>query len=186
LTTLVESSDQTAVQLGSTPSLNPVGTVTIDNDEEWFGWRFTGVAVGNAASITSASFDPDATEVDSDVSMYVISEDNCAAFTTAINNVKNRTTYAAFVDETAASASANDCTTDIQTLVNRAGWASGNAIGISAVAFDPGGDDFSVDGTGGVLTIEFTGGGGGGTTGGGAGAGNMLVNAIRVGTKIKI
>lgn len=111
------------------------------NDEYTAGARFLNVTVPNGATISSATFKltPQATyNAGSNVIKYWVSAqaaDNPGTFTTTGGNLNStnrpRTTAAATWTQTSVTvnvAQSVDITSVIQEIVNRAGWASGNAI----------------------------------------------------------
>jgi hypothetical protein len=111
------------------------------NDEWSVGARFTGVSVANGATISSASFSmkAQATYSSPGTISYLVSghaSDNSTAFTVSggLLNTTNRprtTAVSAAWDKTVTVSGTRysiDVTSVVQELVNRAGWASGNAM----------------------------------------------------------
>lgn len=113
-------------------------------DEWWTGNRFTGVTIPNAATINSASLIYTCAgtyNASPNVVALVVAahaSDNSGALATTggdLNNTTRPQTTAASGTWTQTSITLNteysiDITSVIQEIVNRAGWASGNAITI--------------------------------------------------------
>jgi hypothetical protein len=109
------------------------------------GMRFRNVAIPNGASITSAviQFTASSTATSGTTQLTFAGEavDNSAAFSTARNTVASRPRTTATVAWTPAAWTAYasgaaqrtpELAPLIQEIVNRPGWASGNALGIIA------------------------------------------------------
>lgn len=152
------------------------------NDEYSAACRFTGVTIPQGATITSASFSMRGNSTynaSPNVIKFHVScqaADNAAALSTASGNL-NSTTRARTTADTAwtqtsvtgGSRSSVDITTAVQEVINRAGWASGNAL---VVLVDTHADttagewqDYDAYNTGGAtngpkLDIDYTVGGG--------------------------
>jgi parallel beta helix pectate lyase-like protein/K319-like protein len=107
------------------------------------GLRFTNVTVPPGATITSAYIQFEADETQSEVTNLTLkgqAADNAATFTTVSGNVsaRPRTTAAAswspvpwtLVGEAGVNQRTPELKTVIQEIVNRPGWASGNALAI--------------------------------------------------------
>lgn len=101
----------------------------------WLGFRWPSVTVGNAATINSATFRPRIVSTSNDTpngaTVGLEDVDNAAAFTTGTNNLSGRSrpdTVAWSGSNIGAGAHDIDVTAQVQRNVNRAGWASGNAM----------------------------------------------------------
>jgi hypothetical protein len=105
------------------------------------GFRFTGVTVPKNATITSAYVQFRTDTPSSGATSLVVraqAHDNAPAFTSAVNNLSSRTTGSASAAwsplawATAGEAGTRQRTsslvTVVQQVVNRAGWAPGNAL----------------------------------------------------------
>jgi len=110
-----------------------------DGSDQTIGLRFTNVAIPKDTTIVSAEliFSNDTDEPQSSaVTLTIKGEDvdDSDAFTTAANNVSGRTTTGSVSWTPSAWGSSSELhsTSDIgaivQTIVNRAGWESGNAM----------------------------------------------------------
>lgn len=163
---------------GATNNNNGAGLRTAQ--PMYSGNRFTGVAVGQGATISSAVLTWKArfsrTTGAPILRVYGLNEDNCAAFTNQANlDARALTTASAqwtnavidnWVIETEYTL---NVTTILQEIVNRAGWVSGNAVGLR-VQNDAGDDyryaySYDSDPTKAPkLAVTYTGGGGGGDT----------------------
>jgi hypothetical protein len=113
------------------------------NDERTGGYRFLAVTIPNGASITTATLTRtayDTYSADPNVCrVYVSGEaaDDATVFSTVAGNLNTTarprsTAYAVWTITTqvADSEYTVDVTTIVQEIVNRAGWASGNALAI--------------------------------------------------------
>ena len=127
-----------AEQLQGTTTVNTTGG-TLDLGRDTVGLRFTGVTVPRNAVISDATLDFTANASDSagSVSLLVDGEavDSAATFTTAANSIHSRTgTTATATFALTAWTSATiyrlqgNLKNIIQEIVNRTGWASGNAL----------------------------------------------------------
>lgn len=163
-----------ADQGGSTPDVT--GTViNVNATTQWGGFRFQNVTIPQGATINSATLDVYLTSTtydDPDVTIYGDDTDNAAAFTTTTNDLSSRPATTANVRWNAAGLGTGtkttpDIATVIQEIVNRAGWASGNALAVLMVGYDSSTllrirtyeGDYSVAGE---LTVDYTASGGGG------------------------
>jgi PKD repeat protein len=117
--------------------------LVFDSNNQTDGLRFTNVPIPNHATITGAyvQFEADATQ--SETTNLVVqgqSADNAATFTSATRNVSSRPRTAAstgwtpqpwtLVGEAGAKQRTPGLSAVIQEIVNRPGWASGNALAI--------------------------------------------------------
>src|ERR671925_1373223 len=145
------------------------------------GLRFPGLAVPQGATVTNAYIQFVADEAQSEATALTIkaqAADNAATFTTGAFNVSSRPRTSASVAWspaawTAGAAAAAQRTPNlaavVQEVVNRPGWASGNALAFivtgsghrTAVSFN------GAAARAPVLHVEVSGGGGGGGGGGG-------------------
>lgn len=120
--------------------------LTVDgSSNKIVGVRFTGLTIPVGATITNAYIQftakADKAPVSGAITIKAQNADNAATFTTTASDVSNRATTTASVNwpgstastwNTAGSRAADQRTPDlsslVQAVVNRAGWASGNAI----------------------------------------------------------
>lgn len=116
----------------------------VDVADEWLGWRFLNVTIPQGATIDDAkiTFNFDGVARDEpDVTFFGEDTDNATAFTTDANNISGRARTTASVawddPQLGVNPGAGDDTRDtpdlktiVQEIVNRAGWASGNALAI--------------------------------------------------------
>jgi PKD repeat protein len=117
--------------------------LVFDGSNQRVGLRFTGVTVPKGATILRAYLQFEAKELQSEATNLVVqglAADNTTTFTTASGNVSTRARTTAaiawspapwtLVGETAANQRTPDLSAAIQEIVNRAGWASGNALAL--------------------------------------------------------
>jgi hypothetical protein len=103
------------------------------------GFRFQNVTVPNGATITAASisFYVTASAPDLTCTVYMDASDNAVTFTTTrydISNITNTSNYATFTANGTGWTDSGDLSAAVQEVVNRAGWASGNAMAVKVVA----------------------------------------------------
>lgn len=135
----VGASADDAVEIGGAMSIVSVGNIN-DSTTEWDGFRFQNVTIPVGAKIDSAvcQFVVVTSNDDPNHTIYGDDSDSAAAFTTTVNDISNRSRTTATATWTSSGLGANDATyfttpslaTIIQEIVDRAGWASGNAIAI--------------------------------------------------------
>jgi hypothetical protein len=135
----VGASADDAFEMSGTVTLTDT-SANIDATSEYFGARFTGVAIPQGATILRARLllvlptgndDPLHT-------IYGDDADNAAQFTTGANDISGRAATAAVVtwDSTdlggdgASFIASPDIKAVVQEIVDRGGWASGNAMAI--------------------------------------------------------
>ncbi len=135
----VAASSDDAQQVGTTMTLtgNTIGA-SLDATTDWAGMRFTNIAIPAGATITSASVGvvPSAsTEDEPLVTVFLENADDCATFTTTASDISNRslTTGVSWSSTNLAADGATYFSTpslvsDLQTVINRGGWASGNDL----------------------------------------------------------
>ncbi len=131
---------------------SPTGVVTTNSSDlelvfdaglQTVGVRFTNVAIPQGATISNAYIQFQADEVQSEVTSLLLqgqAADNAATFATGAGNVSTRPRTAASVswappawstvDEAGPNQRTPELKTLIQEIVNRPGWASGNALAI--------------------------------------------------------
>ncbi len=132
-----------AQQVGTT--MTTTGTTigaSLDATTDWAGMRFQNVDVPKGATVTSAfiSVVPSATTEDEPlITLSAEDVDSSGTFTTGASNISNRTrtsTVSWSSTDLAASGStyhnSPDITSMVQTIINRAGWATGNPVTIIA------------------------------------------------------
>lgn len=135
----VAASADDAQQVGTTCTIN--GTTigaSLDATTDWAGMRWDNVTVPNGATIHTAYLAcvPSGTGEDEPlVTIYAEDADDPAQFTTTASDISNRsrTSGVSWSDANlgvsgATYAISADIASQIQTVVNRAGWASGNAM----------------------------------------------------------
>ena len=104
----------------------------------WAATRFTGVTIPPGSTVTAATYEVDVytTANDNpDVNVFADDADNSAQPTTSASNLSGRTTTTASVVWTGTNIgtgwkSPGDLSAVIQEVIDRGGWASGNAITI--------------------------------------------------------
>lgn len=112
-------------------------TSTTAGSYDFIGFRFTGITVPNAATIRRAVLKVNLTSITATVGTFNIkaeASDNAAALTTTADDMATRTYSggtATRVHDLANGVKYLDVTAEVQAIVNRAGWASGNAIHLS-------------------------------------------------------
>jgi len=130
-----------AQQIGTT--MTTTGTTigaSLDATTEYVGLRFQSIAIPQGATITNAYLRvvPSGTAEDEPlVTIAGFDEDNTATFSTTASDITNRTITTATVSWDSANLSATGSsyhnspalTTIVQEIVDRGGWASGNAMG---------------------------------------------------------
>ncbi len=109
---------------------------TINDPDEYLGYRFNNVAIPQGATITQADFAIDVgntTNDDPNLIIYGEDIDNAPTFTTNSGDMSGRSQTTANVAWVATGigtgfVTAPSIITIIQEIVNRAGWSSGNSI----------------------------------------------------------
>jgi hypothetical protein len=129
-----------AVDIGNTSG----SSVSQLNGTNHAGLRFAGVNLPNSQAILSATLTfPELSNLGGSGAMthttvYAEAADNSTTFTTATNNVSSRSrTTASGSLGVAPSATSNfqvEVTTQVQQVLNRTGWASGNALSLLLIA----------------------------------------------------
>lgn len=115
----------------STGNTNPGRAFT--GTEVYAAWRFTSVTIPQGQTITSATLTLEATSNDSDTIhlwIYGIAEDNTASLSSDPDG-RTKTTARRQYDQagvTGGNLYVIDVTTIVQEILNRGGWASGNAL----------------------------------------------------------
>jgi hypothetical protein len=137
----IASGADDAQQSGTTVTVT--GTTigaSLDATTEYVGLRFPGVTIPQGATITAAylSVVPSSTSEDEpNVTITGFDEDDTAAFTTGASNITNRAITTASVTWSSTNLGATgssyhdspSLTAVVQEIVDRGGWASGNAMG---------------------------------------------------------
>jgi len=112
-------------------------------DHYWPGFRFTTVAIPKGATIDSADFAVERVSGTGTLNgtLDVSAEDNAAAWSNS-NRPETKTAIGSGVSVTWTGTASTDVTAnlavDIQSLVNRSGWASNNALAIFDTSFSGG------------------------------------------------
>jgi hypothetical protein len=130
---------------------NVVITATDPNvsSSEWHGFRFPGVTIPNMSVITSAVltlYFTNSAKDDPDHDIYGEADDDAAAFQAITDDISSRQITTATVNWESSNLGAPgsfvspDITSVVQEIVNRAGWASGNALAILISGSAPGSD----------------------------------------------
>lgn len=152
------------------------GGFTADAENEWIGFRFQNVTIPQGAVIESAILALNILDSLSDEPSHRFdaeASDNAAAFTTGASDISGRTLTGQHVDWNSADLGvvANeyvdvpDLATPVQAVIDRAGWASGNAVVITAHTIpgtpSPGSRDLGVNfwdllGTARSATLDIT------------------------------
>lgn len=130
------SADDAQEAGGGTPSLTDA-TIATDVTTKWLGFRFQNVAIDQGATITAATATfhlPSSGLDEPDHPIYGEDADNAAAFTTGFHNITDRPRTTATVTWSntnlgaPGSFSPPDLAAIIQEIVDRPGWANGNAL----------------------------------------------------------
>ena len=134
----VAASADDAYQVNTTSSI--IGTAhTSDATNEWFGFRWQGVTIAQGSTITEAILSVNinsGTLDDPDHTFYGEAADNAAEFTADASNISDRPRTTATVVWQSLDlgvtggdfAAVPDVKTLVQEIIDRAGWASGNAL----------------------------------------------------------
>lgn len=115
--------------------------MVVEGASAWAAMRFTNVPIPQGSTINSATLSiyvHSATYDSPDINIFLDDADNSAALTTGLNDFSGRALTTASVVWTATNIgtgwkSPGAMTAVVQEVVNRAGWASGNAM---TVLFD--------------------------------------------------
>ena len=108
-----------------------------ENMDQLVGLRFAGVAVPTGATVANVYLEFVTDEVSPGASLTIFGQDadDPATFTTTTNDVSDRTLTAASVpwvtgpwDTVGQSHQSTDISAVVQEIIDRAGWASGNAM----------------------------------------------------------
>jgi hypothetical protein len=113
-------------------------SVRINGSDKWGGFRFTNVTVSPGSTINTATFQyyiESTAEDDVNHIVYCEDADSSAQFTTSSYDITNRarTTASVYEVQLAAGAgwrSAPDIADLVQEVIDRVGWASGNALSV--------------------------------------------------------
>ncbi|MGK2966024.1 MAG: hypothetical protein ACSLFM_10530 [Tepidiformaceae bacterium] len=117
-------------------TLDDAFTVDVDATNEWIGLRFQGVAIPADATIQEAHlslFVPNFQD-EPDVVIHGVDADNTGTFTTGANDISGRPRTTANVAWASTDLGGDgvfdspDLTSIVQEIVDRAGWAPGNAM----------------------------------------------------------
>lgn len=125
----------------TTTANNIIGTRFIRGytatNSRWAGARFLSVTIPGGATINSAALQLNFVtgSLVLDVTIYCEAADNAATYTTTFNNISSRARSSSSTEWDIASTttgyvSSSDFSAALQEVVNRAGWASGNAVSV--------------------------------------------------------
>ena len=124
---------------------NAAGTVAITGNDIgglsgpnfWAGWRFQNVTIDQGQVLTSAVFEGYAYDTSEDNvwgNFHCEDVDNATAFAASSNNISGRTLTDAFtavgVSNVGVGWYAVDITPACQEVIDRGGWANGNAMNV--------------------------------------------------------
>ncbi len=124
---------------------NAAGTVAITGNDIgglsganfWAGWRFQNVTIDQGQVLTSAIFEGYAYDTSEDNvygNFHCEDVDDATAFAASSNNISSRTLTTAYtavgVSNVGVGWYAVDITTAAQEVIDRGGWASGNAMNV--------------------------------------------------------
>lgn len=138
ITVQVAASTDDGMQRPTTPELTGTN-VRVLGAADVCGFRWDGVTVPQGSTIDYAYFQPYCHDTFRDTGVFTINgedADDAATFTTANNNISGRTATTAtvavnvtnLITGSAGFYTLADVKTIVQEIVDRAGWASGNAI----------------------------------------------------------
>lgn len=149
---------------------NDIGSLSTGNF--WAGWRFQNVTIAQGQVLTSAIFEGyvyDATYDDVYGNFHCEDVDNATQFTTGASDISGRTLTTAYTGVGATGVGvgwyAVDITTAAQEVIDRGGWASGNAMNVildclASVSLRYRQYDYSDGSSAAKLTFTYTAGGG--------------------------
>jgi len=140
ITVTIEANDDAYQVSDGTVTLDDF-TALVDAVDEWHGFRFTGIAIPNGATITAAhlSVVPSSPGLDEPShTIYGVASDDSTAFTTSSSDISSRTqtSASALWDEATLGATGDsrhmspDISDIITEIVERPGWAEGNALSL--------------------------------------------------------
>lgn len=111
--------------------------MVFNNAGYWIGYRFLNVTIPQGSTINSATLQyyvTSTTRDDNEQNVYCQADDNASTFTTGASNISSRTLTSANTSVTADSVGVGfysvSITSAVQEVINRAGWASGNALAV--------------------------------------------------------
>lgn len=179
-TAVTAGSDDARENTDGSVNLTTVDTANeLDDVNEWAGFRFLNMTIPPGATITAAylrGVPTTSTQDEPLVTIYFEDADNPGTFTSGANNISSRARTTANTVWDSANLGADGATyydspslvAALQEVIDRPGWASGNAL----VVIMQGGADVNRDlrietfeNTGAnppLLHVEYSGGGGGG------------------------
>lgn len=136
-TATVNASANDADQAGSTMDITG-SALNANSATQYVGYRFTNVTIPAGSTITAATLNVEVysgSYDDPDVTIYADDSDSAAAFTTTANDISGRTQTTATTAWNATAIGTGikttpDFKTSVQEVIDRAGWASGNAMAI--------------------------------------------------------
>ncbi len=136
-TASVNASANDASQAAGTVDISG-GALNANAATHYVGYRFTSVTIPPGSTITAATLDLEVYSGsfdDPDVTIYADDSDSAAAFVASSNNISGRTATTATTTWTDSSIGTGIKTTPdfaatVQEIIDRGGWASGNAIAL--------------------------------------------------------
>lgn len=137
-----------AYQFGTTVTLDSGTVVDINGSGDFIAVQFDSVQVQQGETITAATLYVESTDNDGGrVITHGDDSDNAAALAATTNNISGRTgtTASVEVELTAIGTKAIDVTTELQEIVNRAGWVNLNRVVFVLEGASPSNDNALID-----------------------------------------
>lgn len=137
----VTASTDDARQNGVTMDLT-AANIVVNATDNWAGLRFLNVTIPKNSTISAATlqlYSPDTVSDDPNDDIYCEAADNAVTFGTGDSDISNRSRTTSPVSWVATGVggaawiTSPDIASQVQQVVNRAGWVSGNAL---VVIFD--------------------------------------------------
>ena len=172
---IAQSSDDAQESAGTVVINGTTNGNDLDATTDWVGLRFIvpSIASGDTINVAYLTVQPTASASDEpDVTIFCEAADNPSTFSTAASNISGRSRTTASVNWASTDLGANGSTdfntaslvSPVQEVINRAGWAAGNALVFLIQGSATATRDLSVklfDGAGGAATaprlhIEYT------------------------------
>jgi len=160
----------TAEENGGTVTLNPTGTVNIDDDGKLFAMQFDSIVLDQGETVTEAILALGVNaDTEGECDLWGDDSDTASNLTTGASNISNRTSTTAVVNLDNNTPNGTtisiDVTSVLQEIVDRGGWSTGNNIVLVLEGFATNVNDWGINAD---ITPELfidhpnTGGGGGG------------------------